>query len=308
MMIYKARIIKIFLVFIIAVSAVSAKALKKDSVNIYVQVQDVWDLDYNKSTVMVDFYLMMEGYANDTSKTIYLLNGEVLSCDTINDDTTLKYFALQIKALIKTDFNFTRFPLDGQRIILKFEPYMYANSITFYSKADQNIYVDTVHLKGWDAEEINFQNKPITYRLKEKDGFKEYKYNDVYFTIPITRQNGFFNLMKAFLPSLIALIIIYIGFFVPNTQLESRFNISLGSLFVVISNFIVIQQYLPEIANLTLIEKLNLITLIIIVLTIFYFALSNLKRNEKKVIKRIRTVYVITTLLLYVLLIYVFIV
>ncbi|MFH0865473.1 MAG: hypothetical protein V1904_04730 [Bacteroidota bacterium] len=200
-MMYKGRIIKVLLVFLIAVSAVSVKAQKKDSVNIYVQVQDVWDLDYSKSTVMVDFYLMMEGYENDTSKTIYLLNGEVLSCDTINDDTTLKYFALQMKALIKTDFNFSRFPLDDQKIILKFEPYMYANSITFYSKPDQNIFVDSAHLKGWDTKKIEFYNKLITYKLREKDGFHEYKYNDAYFTIPITRQNGFFNLMKAFYPA-----------------------------------------------------------------------------------------------------------
>lgn len=302
------RTIKILLIFIIFLSAASAKALKKDSVNIYIQVQDVWDLDYSKSTVMVNFYLMIEGYQNDTSKTIYLLNGDILSCDTINDDTTLKYFAVQIKALVKTDFDFTRFPLDKQKIMLKLEPYMYASSVTFYSKQDQNIFVDTIHLKSWDAQQIEFQNKNITYRLKEKDGFHEYKYNDVYFMIPIKRQNAFFNLMKAFLPSLISLIIIYIGFFVPNTQLESRFNISLGSLFVVITNFIVIQSYLPEIASLTLIEKLNLITLFIIVMTILYFALSNLKRNEKKIMMRIRAAYIVATIILYTMLIYVFIV
>lgn len=296
-----------FIFVLIAATGFQSKALKKDSVNIYVQVQDVWDLDYSKSTVMVNFYLMMEGYQNDTSKTIYLLNGDVLSCDTISEDTTLKYFALQIKALVKTDFDFNRFPLDRQKIVIKLEPYMYANSVTFYSKPDQNIFVDTNHLKGWNAKNIEFQNKNITYRLKEKDGFKEYTYNDVYFTIPITRQNAFFNLMKAFLPSLISLVIIYIGFFVPSSKLESRFNISLGSLFVVISNFIVIQSYLPEIASLTLIEKLNLITLFIIVLTILYFALSNLKRNEKKIMRQIRAAYIAATAFLYMLLIYVFI-
>jgi hypothetical protein len=297
---------KIFFFSFVILFSFQAKALKKDSVNIYVQVQDVWDLDYNKSTVMVDFYLMIEGYQNDTSKTIYLLNGDILSCDTINDDTTLKYLSLQIKALIKTDFNFERFPLDGQKIILKFEPYMYASSVTFYSRPDQNIFVDTLHLKGWKTENVEFYNKLITYKLKEKDGFHEYKYNDVYFTIPIVRENAFFSLMKAFLPTLISLIIIYIGFFVPNHQLESRFNISVGSLFVVISNFIVIQSYLPEIASLTLIEKLNLIALFIIVLTIFYFALSNLKREEPKVMKRIRKAYIVVTAVMYIILVYVF--
>jgi hypothetical protein len=272
------------------------------------QVLDVWDLDYNKSTVMVEFYLMMEGYKNDTSKTIYLLNGEMLSCDTISDDSTSRYLALQIKAQIKTDFDFERFPLDKQNIILKLEPYMYANSVTFYSRPDQNIFIDSLHLKGWDAKTIQFQNKLVTYKLKEKDGFHEYKYNDVYFTIPIKRQNALLSLMKAFLPSLISLIIIFIGFFVPNHQLESRFNLSLGSLFVVISNLIVIQSYLPEIASLTLIEKLNIITMVIIVLTIFYFALSNLKKDQKKVLDRIRIAYVCVAFILFMLIVYVFLV
>ncbi len=273
-------------------------ATKRDSVNIYIQIQDIWNLDYNKSTVEVNFYLLFEGYKNDSSKTVYLLNGETKSCDTINNDTA-KYFVLQFKAIMKTDFDFIDYPLDNQKIIIKMEPYRYARDQVFYSFHDQNIFVDTVHIKGWDVGKIQFSNNTITYKIREKDGIHEYAYNDAYFTIPITRKNGFFNLMKSFLPSIISLIIIYIGFFVPSSKLESRFNIALGSLFVVISNFIVIQSYLPEIASLTLIEKLNLLALIIIVFTIFYFALTYLKRNSKKSLKKLKIGYVVFSVFFY---------
>jgi hypothetical protein len=286
----------LFVCFLILNSFVFAAY--KDSVNLYIQIQDIWDLDYNKSTVQANFYLVMEGYKSDSSKTIYLLNGETLSCDTINNDTT-RYFVIQIKALMKTEFDFSDYPLDDQKLVFRFEPYRYASEQVFYSMLEQNVFVDTMHIKGWDVGKIQFKNNKIVYHIKEKDGFHDYAYNNAFFTIPITRKNRVLNLMKSFLPSIIALIIIYIGFFIPIKKVESRFNISLGSLFVVISNFIVIQSYLPEMASLTLIEKLNLITLVIIVFTIMYFAITYYKRKSPVALRMIRITYIFVSLVLY---------
>lgn len=43
-----------------------------DSVNSFIQVQDVWDLDFNKGTAMVDYFLTIK-YRQPLEKEIYLL-------------------------------------------------------------------------------------------------------------------------------------------------------------------------------------------------------------------------------------------
>ena len=262
------KYILFFLVFI-QFSAIA----QKDSVNCSIQIQDLWDLDLNKSTVMVDFNLVVT-YKKPEHKKFNFLNSTIISIDTLVNDDSAKFFTVRIIAELRTNFDFNSYPLDKQKIIIKLEPYLYFDELVCFSNKKQNIFIDKTNLNGWKTDSIRFSNPVSVYKIEESNGENIYKYSAVLFEIPIVRKRQFFYFTKFFLPSLISILIIYIGFLLPPKQIEPRLNLSLGSLFVMISNFIVIQQMLPSISTITLIEKINIVSLVIISLTILFFSLS----------------------------------
>lgn len=204
-------------------------------------------------------------------------------------------------AELRTNFDFNDYPLDRQNIIIKLEPYLYWDSLYCFSVPAQNVFIDKLNLNGWNADTIIANNNIAEYVVYEYTGYKTYKYSQVSFEIPICRKNYFFYLIKFFLPSLISILIIYIGFILTPSQIESRLNLSVGSLFVMISNFIVTQQMLPDISTITLIEKINIVSLVIIFLTILFFSISfKFKEQFKnKVWYRINLFFVIVTIISY---------
>jgi hypothetical protein len=296
-MIYKY--FKKLVVSIFTLCTLSASS-QQDSINCFIEVQDIWDLNQNNSTVKADFYLTFD-YENELNKYFNLLNGSIISIDTIIDNKASNYLTLRILAELRTNFDFSHHPLDKQTIQIKIEPFQYYENLIYYSYPDQNIFVDTINLMGWQANKIFFKSKLSKYLIHEKNGDTTYNYSTATWDIPIVRENYFFYFLKSYLPSLISILIIYIGFLLPPNQIEPRLNLSVGSLFVMISNFIVAQQILPEVSTITLIEKINIISLVIIFLTILYFSLSFKLREHysNNVWYKLNSIYVIATLVTY---------
>lgn len=191
----------------------------------------------------------------------------------ISNDS-LKTLILRINAEIRTHFEYYRFPLDSQKIVIEIEPYQYLDQMVLFTIPNQNILVDTIHLNGWDVTRVKGVSRINKYHVVENNIPKEYQYSAINFEIPILRENRISYFLKSFIPCLISILIIYIGFILYHNQLDMRINLAVGSLFVIISNFIVTQRSLPNVSEFTLIEKINLGSLIIVFLTILFFAAS----------------------------------
>jgi hypothetical protein len=264
---------KLFIVIVFFWFTFSLKA-NVDSINCYIQIQDIWDLDYNKSTVKLDFFIILE-YNNKDSLGFTLLNGTILNreiqfSDSVSDH---KFYIERIQSENRIKFDFDRFPLDSQYIEIILEPNSYADKQIFYSNSAQNIFVGETHLNGWNTKHINFSSRKVTYLIKERFGNKKYQYELANFSIPLYRKNPILYFFKTFITTLISILIIYFGFLLPPKMIEPRLNLSVGSLFVMISNLIVTQQLLPDVSAISLIEKLNIGSLVLISVTILYFAL-----------------------------------
>lgn len=274
---------------------------QKDSVNCHVEIQDIWDLDYIKSTVKVDFFIVIANYSSQINKELTLLNGTILNVDTIVDNKKSNYLTLRIVAEIRNKFNFDNYPLDEQTISIKFEPFQYYDNVVLYSNSGQNILVGEVSLNGWQVGDIRFKHSVEKYTINDSNEKQIYLYSTANFEIPLKRNNRFLYFLKFFLPSLISILIIYVGFILPYNQLESKLNLAVGSLFVMISNFIGNQQQIPNVSIITIIEKINIISLIIIFLTIFVFTLNFTfhKIISPKNWNRINWSFVISTMIIF---------
>lgn len=272
----KNRIIirAIFVFAVFSFTLVKSAYSEVDSINCYIHVQDIWDLDYNKSTVKIDFFIILE-YNNKDSLNFTLLNGTILDREIQFFDSTSihKFYIERIQAENRIKFDFDRFPLDRQYIEIMLEPNSYADKQIFYSTPKQNIFVGETHLNGWNTSKINFSSSKSTYLINERYGAQKYQYEVAKFSIPLIRKNPILYFFKTFITTLISILIIYFGFLLPPKMIEPRLNLSVGSLFVMISNLIVTQQLLPDVSAISLIEKLNIGSLVLISFTILYFSI-----------------------------------
>ncbi len=291
----------IFTTLLFLVVTKASFSQKADSVNCYLQLQDLWDLDLNKGTIMADFYLNME-YKHKANREMHLLNGSIIKIDTIISNDTIKKMSIRINAELRTNFKYDKFPLDNQKIGIEFEPYQYLDNLVLYSEEGQNICVDTIHLNGWKVSDIRFTPKINRYKIYEDKKVTEYSYSSIFFEVPIIRENKISYFLKTFLPSIVSILILYVGFVLSSNQIDLRLNLAIGSLIVLISNFVVTQNYLPDLSLFTVIEKLNIGSLIIALITILFFALSYKYKDKltKKEWTYANVTYIIITAIIFI--------
>src|SRR5215213_4657003 len=92
--------------------------------------------------------------------------------------------------------------------------------------------------------------------------------------------NGLF--WKMFLGMYIAFLIAYVCFYIHADGMDSRFGLSVGSLFAVIGNKYIIDSSLPESTTFTLVDTLHGLTLFFIfaVIAATAFSLKLVKSNK----------------------------
>ena len=93
---------------------------------------------------------------------------------------------------------------------------------------------------------------------------------------------------KMFLGMYIAFLIAYVCFYIHADSIDSRFGLSVGSLFAVIGNKYIVDSSLPESSSFTLVDILHGLTLFMIlaIITATAYSLLLVKKGELKKAKR----------------------
>jgi hypothetical protein len=108
---------------------------------------------------------------------------------------------------------------------------------------------------------------------------------------------------KMFLGMYVAFLISYICFYIHADNIDSRFGLSVGSLFAAIGNKYIIDSSLPESTAFTLVDSLHGLTLFFIFLIVAssVYSLELVKRNNLKKANRFDMVIAQVLLIAYVL-------
>ncbi|TAM93075.1 MAG: hypothetical protein EPN39_20910 [Chitinophagaceae bacterium] len=271
---------------------------EKDRINIYLNFQDIYGLDLKEGTFCANFYTMMESDGKSASELSYL-NGEV---DNKYFDTTRKpYYEAWNNGKFRTHINFKDYPLDKQRLNIVIEAGEGINKTVLYTANKENRLIDEDHLEGWKIDGITTKTLIHEYTdFDYNDVHQPHKYYRIIFTIIIERSHKWIFLLKLFFPSFISMLILWIGFLFPPDKVETRFGLGIASIFGVISSLLLIQQNLPELARLTLIEILNYIAIITVFATLVIFGISNMRVNKAMDAKRFERVAFIVLVTFYV--------
>ncbi|MBO9572470.1 MAG: hypothetical protein J7497_09710, partial [Chitinophagaceae bacterium] len=107
---------------------------------------------------------------------------------------------------------------------------------------------------------------------------------------------------KMFLGMYIAFLISWICFFIHADSMDSRFGLSVGSLFAVIGNKYIIDSALPESSSFTLVDTLHGLTLfcILAVASATVYSLRLVKKNKHAEADRFDKLMAVLVLVFYV--------
>ena len=308
----KHHIALIFILGFISSSLISrATGEKPDTVKVGVYVTSIHDIDFKQKEYAITFWLWLR-YRNKNFD--FVNNLEVpqaktvdKSFSTIDSSGDMVFMYMKLQCVMKDSWKIENFPFDQQKLRLSIENSQFDESSLVFVADTLGAHFDKrFTLRGWTIDSCVIGSGRHLYETAfgvlgaEK---QESQYSTFRVRLSIARSaTGLF--WKMFLGMYLAFFISFICFFIHADSMDSRFGLSVGSLFAVIGNKYIIDSALPESSSFTLVDMLHGITLffILAVIAANAYSLRLIKSNRVqqsiKFDNRIRWVVLGTYLLL----------
>jgi hypothetical protein len=268
-----------------------------DTVKIGAYILSVYDLDFPKNKVNVDFYL----WYNFTKDSLDLLQYmEVINAtevrktgETNERRGDIIYQTTRVNSQIKEEWDVSNFPFDRQTIEVIIEDFDKDNTkLVFLADTIGSKMDKSVHLEGWVIKDFGIKVTDNVYETNYGDPgiplneYSTYSRTVIYFTIE-REGNGLF--FKLFIGLFISVLISLLTFFINPLDLDPRFGLSVGAIFAAIASQYVIASTLPQNARLTLVDILHDVSFIFIFLCILVSTISlhYMKHNNKQLSQKI---------------------
>jgi hypothetical protein len=266
----------LFVVFFVSICcSVYAQEDKKDTVLTGIYITSIHNIDFKQKEFAITFWLWLK-YKNpklDFVNNLEVPNAKTVekaffTIDTIGDQIMLQ---MKMQCVMKDSWKISNFPFDEQKLRLSIENSQFDTSaMVFVADTLGEHYDRRFTLNGWfiDSCIINSGNKVYQTSFGDETAVKqESVYSAFRVRLSVTRTAGELFL-KMFLGMYLAFFVSYICFFIHSDSMDSRFGLSVGSLFAVVGNKYIMESSLPESTSFTLVDALHGITLMYILLVI----------------------------------------
>lgn len=298
----------VFISFLLS-SPVSAQKAHPDTVKTGIYITSVHNIDFKQNEYTVTFWLWLR-YARREFD--FVQNLEIPQAKTFNklystlDSSKGDYYLLmQLQCVMKDSWKINNFPFDQQKLRLSLENSQFdSKDLVFVADTLGKHFDPRFTLRGWNIDsfivstaikqyETNFGDPDI------KKPHTEYSAYRVRISLDRDASSLFW---KIFLGMYVAFLISYICFYIHADNIDSRFGLSVGSLFAAIGNKYIIDSSLPESTTFTLVDTLHGITLasIFLVVASSVYALKLVKQNKIKEANRFDMVAAQVLLVIYV--------
>ena len=290
----------VFLLLIFAAAAPCIKAqdsseIMKDTVKVGLYITSIHDIDFKQKEFTISFWLWLK-YKNrefNFQDNLEVPNAKTVQRDffTIDSSGDKVSMLMKMQCVMKDSWRITNFPFDQQKLRVSIENSQFdSRYLVFLPDTAGEHYDKRFTLRGWNIDsciitagnrvyETAFGDESLTEQKTEYSAFRV--------RLSITRSaDGLF--WKMFLGMYIAFLISFMCFFIHADGMDSRFGLSVGSIFAVIGNKYIIEASLPETASFTLVDMLHGVTLFFILLMIAANAYSLRLVKQDKIQKAIR--------------------
>jgi len=288
-----------------------AQETKPGIVSVGIYITSIHDIDFKQKEYTITFWLWLRYKNKDFD---FLQNLEVPQAKTVSrsfatiDSTGDSiYILMKLQCVMKDSWKIGNFPFDSQKLRLSIENSQYdSRSLLFIADTSGKHYDPRFTLNGWTIDSCIISTNTKIYETGFGDASlasPHSEYSAFRVRISINRDAGGL-FWKMFLGMYIAFLIAYVCFYIHADGIDSRFGLSVGSLFAVIGNKYIIDSSLPESTSFTLVDTLHGLTLAFIfaVITATAYSLKLVKEKKEKQANRFDMIAAQVLLLIYVIL------
>lgn len=281
-----------------------------DTVKSGIYVTSIHDINFKDKEYTINFWLWLK-YKNkdfDFKENLEIPQAKTIekSFSTIDTTGNEVYLLMKLQCVMKDSWAIDNFPFDHQILRLSIENSQFdSKSFIFVPDTSGKQFDPRFTLRGWNIDSLNISAGTKIYETAFGDTSIEphTAYSNFKVKIGISRDAmGLF--WKMFLGMYVAFLIAYMCFYIHVDSIDSRFGLSVGSLFAVIGNKYIIDGSLPESTSFTLVDTLHGITLLFIVMVIVStaFSLKLIKKGKITEATKFDRIFSIWSLVVYLLL------
>lgn len=294
-----------------ALSSVRGQTNQPDTVRVGIYITSIHDIDFKKEEYSITFWLWLS-YKNKDFDFMHnlevpLAKTETRTFATIDTSGGKVFVMMKEQCVMKDSWKIGSFPFDKQKLRLSIENSQFDNrSMVFVPTRTGKHFDPRFVLSDWDIDscEVFVSNKVYDTNFGDTTlpGPRSV-YSSFRVRLNIDRDaTGLF--WKMFLGMYIAFLIAYICFYIHSDGMDSRFALSVGSLFAVIGNKYIIDSALPESTSFTLVDTLHGLTLffIFVIIASTAYSLKLVKAGKQKKAHRFDMIMAQILLVAYVLL------
>lgn len=262
---------------------------KADTVKVGIYVTSIHDIDFKQKEFTINLWLWLKYKNKDfnfqDNLEIPQAKTVTRSFYTIDSSGDKVNMMMKLQCVMKDSWRISNFPFDRQTLRLSIENSQYdSKSLVFVADTVGKHYDPRFTLSGWNIDSCILMTGIKQYETgfgDESLARPHTEYSNFRVRLSITRDaSGLF--WKMFLGMYIAFLIAYLCFYIHSDGIDSRFGLSVGSLFAVIGNKYIIDSSLPESTSFTLVDTLHGLTLFFIfsIIAATAYSLSLVKKNK----------------------------
>ncbi len=282
---------KIWLLIILYIfnSKVFAQEEIPDTVHTGIYITSIHDIDFKQHEYTVNLWLWLKYKNKDFD---FVQNLEVPQAKTvIKSYSTLDtsdgkvYILMKLQCIMKDSWTIDRFPFDRQKLHLSIENSQFdSRSLIFTADTIGKHFDPKFTINGWTIDTFKVYTKIKMYETAFGDASLDKPHSEYSaFKVDVGLKREALGLFwKMFLGMYVAFLISFVCFFIHADSIESRFGLSVGSLFAVVGNKYIIDSSLPESITFTLVDTLHGITLFFVfaVIVSSIYALYLIKKSD----------------------------
>ncbi len=260
-----------------------------DTVRIGIYITSVHDIDFKQKEYSINLWVWLDYKNMDFD---FLQNLEVpqakttvKSYSTIDTTEGKIHVLMKLQCVMKDSWKIGNFPFDRQRLRLSIENSQYDSRYLVFEPDTVGKHFDPrFTLSGWKIDSFDISTGNKAYETAFGDATLDIPHSEYSaFKVKIGIKRDAWGLFwKMFLGMYVSFLIAYVCFYIHADNIDSRFGLSVGSLFAAIGNKYVIDSSLPESTSFTLVDTLHGLTLIFIftMIAASVYALKLTKANK----------------------------
>ena len=293
---------------ICCINNLSAQKPHPDTVKTGLYITSIHDIDFkqNEYTVNLWLWLTYKNKAFDFVQNLEIPQAKSFTklYSTIDSTNGRIYLLMKLQCLMKDSWKINNFPFDQQKLSLSLENSQYDSKDLIYVADTLGKHYDPLFtLRDWSIDSFTISTGIKDYETAFGDptlAKPHMEYSTYKVQIGIKR-NATELFWKMFLGMYVAFLISYLCFYIHADNIDSRFGLSVGSLFAAIGNKYIIDSSLPESTTFTLVDTLHGLTLFFIfaVVTFSVYSLILVKKNKLKEANRFDMIAAQVLLLIY---------